>query len=185
VVSGFIPGVQSGEVLAAGFTSDASLPLAHVWLPIDTEGPGGLLPNVFLMSTTAQSAPGFVIAQLARDFGVPDPSGPAIFGFGCAAAPCPMLIKGDSYWIVAVQPKPNSAEVWAETTLESVPTPFDYNLTDSTGGPWKSTSTNPIFSGPGLAFAVDAVVPEPQTFSLAALGVILLAVGRWRSTYLR
>jgi len=173
VVSGFFPGIQSGEVLAAAFTPNVNVTFADAWLPLTFEGSGaGSAINVFLESDSG-GLPSTILATLALNYGQLTGTS-SILGFGCGDKDdCPTLTQGTQYWVVAQQTAASTSDLWNETTSTAGGGPFAYNLLDSATGPWSLTSSTTIFSGSPPAFAVDGVVtPEPGTLVLFGSGLI-------------
>jgi PEP-CTERM motif len=182
VVSGFFPGIQSGEVLAAAFTPNMNVTFADAWLPFSFEG-SGVSPsiNVFLESGSG-GLPSGILATLALNFGQLTGTS-SILGFGCGSD-CPALTQGTQYWLVAQQTLASTSDLWNETTSTAGGGVFAYNLLDSGTGPWSLTSSTTIFSG-SPAFAVDGVTPEPSTLILFGSGLISIVVLSRRKLFAR
>jgi hypothetical protein len=69
----------------------------------------------------------------------------SILGFGCRH-PCPALLAGTQYWLVAQQPDAMTSDLWNQTIINGVHGNFAFNLLDSaTGRPWSPTASTTIF----------------------------------------
>ena len=140
---------------AGGFVSDAVLALANVQ--------GGNNPlNVYIESNSG-GVPGSIIAQLTQVGTISGAGGLVTFtcsGLACGLGP-------GSYWLVAVEPDPNTQQGWFLSYGDQLGT-VAYNEAGSPTGPWSTADGIPL-----NGFQLDT--PEPATWLVLIPG--LLGVG--------
>jgi len=139
-----------------GFVSDAVLALANIQ--------GGNAPlNVYLESDNG-GVPGSIIAQLTQVGMISGAGG--LVTFTCSGAACGL--KAGSYWLVAVEPDPNTQQGWF-LSYGDQPGTVAYNEAGSPTGPWSTIDT------PLNAFQLDT--PEPGTLLALIPGLLGMGYG--------
>ena len=95
--------------MAESFTSPADVPLADARLALFTGG--GSSATVYLASD-AGGMPGTTLDTLVQQNPVLPPNG-SMVTFDCAS--CPILLAGDTYWIIATAPTASMGWYWNDT----------------------------------------------------------------------
>jgi hypothetical protein len=170
-------GVGGGGYLLEQFTPGANADLVDVAARLQNDGPSFV--ETFAVLSDTGGAPGTILTQLSAT--VPAGSWESrvegVFTSGAPSVPL-TLLAGTPYWL----------EVWAPDSASwegygSQDAPYAYSTSALADGPFAD------FGSCGLQFEVDgtpsAATPEPGAFSLALLGLAVLAVVKRRFSLAR
>jgi len=137
---------------SGGWVSDAVLALENVQ--------GGNNPlNVYIESNSG-GVPGNIITQLTQVGTISGTGG--LVTFTCSGVTC-SLAPG-SYWLVAVEPDPNTQQGWFLSYNDQAGT-IAYNEDGSPTGPWSTADGIPL-----NGFQIDT--PEPATWLVLIPGLL-------------
>ncbi len=153
----------SDEVIANPFTLASGGFVSNVQLALQfIEGVNAPL-DVYLESNNG-GLPGNIIAQLTQVGNISSVGG--LVTFNCSGNACGL--GAGSYWLVAVEPNPNSSQGWFFSYGDQQGN-IAYNLAGSATGPWSGL---PYFEE---AFQVDT--PEPGTLLVLVPGLLMAGYG--------
>lgn len=148
---------------AGGFVSDAVLALENIQ--------GGNNPlNVYIESNSG-GVPGHIIAQLTQ-VGTISGSG-GLVPFTCSGLAC--SLGPGSYWLVAVEPDPNTQQGWFLSYGDQLGT-VAYNEAGSATGPWSTADDIPL-----NGFQIDT--PEPSSLLIILSGLASAGYGLRRRLF--
>jgi len=158
------------QVMAMPFTPDATMNIADAVLGLSNYvGPGSRV--IAYLESDNGGVPGNILDTLSQVGTIPPyTAGAALLTFKCAS--CPVVDVGTQYWIVALEPNPNTIQLWAFP----LPKPSGLVASNETGsatGPWYADTNNVV-----SAFQVDGgSSPTPESGTIVMLVSALLVAG--------
>jgi hypothetical protein len=160
----------ANQAMASPFTPTTTTNLADALLAVTYFGGDNPPLDVYLESDNS-GQPGAVLTTLTQQGGTLPAfgsSGP-VTTFTCTT--CPLMDAGSTYWLVAVQPDPDSLQTW-NNVWNSATGPLAFNETGSNTGPWST------FTGDMDAFEVDGTTTTtPEPVSMLLMGTFLSLAG--------